>query len=213
MIAAVPTRRRLISAMPAPPASGMWRATALVAALIVGAGLVVGAPSPARAEQLPSGSIGVLFGAGRGTGAYTHRLGVGYYQFGGQAAWQPMTTERRVGWSLRWLFAFGTMYYAEASRIDLYLRTLQMDFMAGLRLRPWTNPRRYLAVRGGVELFRANQQIPTSNQRAFVGPVASASFEQYLFGAFMFNVDVRYGLIGSGPSEIAVLAGASISVR
>jgi hypothetical protein len=169
------------------------------------------AGAPARAESLPSGSMGVMFGAGAGTGKYAHTLGVGYYKFGAQAAWQPMTREQRIGWSLKWAFAFGTMYGADAARIDIYLRTFQMDFMAGLRLRPGASPRRYLALRGGVELFRSNEVIER-NQRAFVGPVAAAAIEQYAFGAFMFNVDVRYGLIGAGPAEIAVMAGVSISV-
>jgi hypothetical protein len=167
--------------------------------------------APARADSLPSGSMGVMFGAGGGTGQYARKLGLGYYKFGAQAAWQPMTTEQRIGWSLKWGFAFGTMYGADAARIDIYLRTFQMDFMAGLRLRPGSNPRRYLALRGGVELFRSNEVIER-NQRAFVGPVAAAAIEQYAFGAFLFNVDVRYGLIGAGPAEIAVLAGVSISV-
>jgi hypothetical protein len=157
--------------------------------------------------------MGVLFGAGSGTGKYEHQLGWGYYQFGAQAAWQPMATERRLGWSLKWSFLFGTMYDADAARIDLYLRTLQMDFMAGLRFRPGVSPRRYLVLRGGVELFRTNEVIAPDNQRAFVGPVAAAAIEQYAFGLLMFNLDVRYGLIGSGPSEVAVLVGASISVR
>jgi hypothetical protein len=170
---------------------------------------------PGHAEPLPSGSLGVLFGAGGGTGQYARKLGLGYYQFGAQAAWQPMTTEQRIGWSAKWSFVFGTMYNAEAARIDTYLRTLQMDLMAGLRIRPGANPRRYLALRGGVELFRANEVIETRDhraQRAFVGPVAAAAVEQYAFGAFMFNVDVRYGLIGPGPAEIALLVGASIAV-
>jgi hypothetical protein len=188
------------------------RSPGLAAAAVVLVALAL-TGTPARAEPLPSGSMGVMFGAGGGTGQYARRLGLGYYQFGAQAAWQPMATERRIGWSLKWQVMFGTMYYAESARIDLYLRTLQMDFMAGIRVRPGLSPRRYLALRGGVELFRANELIAPANQRAFVGPVAAAAFEQYAFGAFMFNVDVRYGLIGSGPSEIAVLAGASISVR
>jgi hypothetical protein len=187
-----------------------WPFVAPVVALAVG--LAALAPA-ARAEPLPSGSMGIMFGAGGGTGSYAKQLGVGYYQFGAQAAWQPMATERRFGWSLKWSFLFGTMYDAEAARIDLYLRTLQMDFMAGVRFRPGVSPLRYLALRGGVELFRSNELIAPTNQRAFVGPVAAAAFEQYAFGAFLFNVDVRYGLIGSGPTEIAVLAGASISVR
>jgi hypothetical protein len=179
------------------------------AALAAGIALAI-AWVPARAESLPSGSMGVMFGAGAGTGQYAHKLGVGIYKFGAQAAWQPMTREQRIGWSLKWAFAFGTMYGADAARIDIYLRTFQMDFMTGLRLRPGASSRRYLALRGGVELFRSNEVIER-NQRAFVGPVAAAAIEQYAFGAFMFNVDVRYGLIG-GPAEIAVMAGVSISV-
>jgi hypothetical protein len=192
----------------AAPRLGLLAAAALTA-------LVAGG-YPAHADPLPSGSLGIMFGAGGGTGQYARKLGLGYYQFGGQAAWQPMTTEQRVGWSLKWQFVFGTMYGAESARINVNLLTLQMDLMAGLRIRPGQNLRRYLALRGGVELFRANEGIQPDGggdrQRAFVGPVAAATFEQYAFGAFLFNVDVRYGLIGSGPAEIALLVGASISV-
>jgi hypothetical protein len=168
--------------------------------------------APAHAEPLPSGSLGVMFGGGGGTGRSARSLGLGYYQFGAQAAWQPMTTEQRIGWSAKWSFVFGTMYNAESARVSIYLRTLQLDLMAGLRIRPGVNPRRYLALRGGVELFRANEVILPGHQRAFVGPVAAAALEQYAFGAFLFNVDVRYGLIGSGPAEIALLVGASVAV-
>jgi hypothetical protein len=175
-------------------------------------GAAAAAALPARAEPLPSGSIGIMFGAGGGTGRYARSLGLGYYQFGAQGAWQPMTTERRIGWSLKWSFVFGTMYDAESSRVDLRLRTLQMDFLAGLRIRPGESRRRYLALRGGVELLRANEPIQPDGKRVFVGPVADAAIEQYAFGAVLFNVDVRYGLIGAGPAEIALLVGASISV-
>jgi hypothetical protein len=176
------------------------------------AATLAGAAAPARAEPLPAGSLGLMVGAGGGTGQYARSLGWGYYQFGAQAAWQPMTTEQRIGWSLKWSFLFGTMYDADSARIDLNLRTLQMDFLAGLRVRPGESRTRYLALRGGVELLRSNEPIQPDNKRAFVGPVADAGFEQYLFGAVLFNVDVRYGLIGSGPTEVALLIGASLSV-
>jgi len=186
------------------------RARAGLAAII---GLAIGLAAPAaRAEPLPSGSLGIMFGAGSGTGRYARSLGLGYYQFGAQAAWQPMTTEQRIGWSLKWSFAFGTMYDADSAQIDANLRTLQMDFLAGLRIRPGESRLRYLALRGGVELFRANEPIQPDGQRAFVGPVADLAVEQYAFGAVLFNADVRYGLVGSGPSEAAILIGASISV-
>lgn len=183
-------------------------------ALVVMVGLAIAVP--AHAEPLPSGALGVMAGVGSGTGSYAKKLGFGYHQFGGQAMWQPMTTTQRIGWSLKWTVLFGTMYEAESARVNVNLLTLQMDVMAGLRIRPGVNPSRYLALRGGIELFRANEGIVADGsnnaQRAFLGPVADASFEQYAFGAFLFNVDVRYGLIGSGPAEIALLVGASISV-
>jgi hypothetical protein len=186
-------------------------ATLLVLELVAGLALALGA-APARAEALPSGSLGIMFGGGAGTGRYARSLGIGYYQLGAQASWQPMRTERRIGWSLKWAFVFGRMLEADSARIDSVLRTLQMDFMAGIRVRPGASQARYLALRAGVELFRANEVIMPDNQRAFVGPVAALAVEQYAFGAFMFNVDVRYGLIGRGPAEIALLAGVSISV-
>ena len=176
----------------------------IVAWLLASAGAAV-------AEPLPPGSLGLVGGAASGTGADANRLGFGY-QLGAQAAWQPMTTEQRFGWSLKWSFVFGKMYDAESAQIDLYLRTLQMDFLAGLRIRPGESRLRYLALRGGVELFRTNEPVQPDGGRALVGPVADAAIEQYAFGAVLFNADVRYGLIGSGPSEAAILIGASISV-
>jgi hypothetical protein len=192
--------------MPAPR-----RMRSAVGALAVAAAVGL-APRPAAAETLPDGSMGLLFGVGGGTGASARRLGLGIHPFGGQAAWQPMTTDRRYGWSVKWDFLFGTMYGAEAARIDSVLRTLQMDFLVGLRVRPGTSPARYLAVRAGVELLRTNEVIPPTGQRAFVGPVADLALEQYAFGVALINVDVRYGLIGEGPGEIALLVGASFSV-
>jgi hypothetical protein len=189
----------------------MRTGSVIAGAALVGLAAALAAPA-ARAEPLPAGSLGILFGAGGGTGRYARSLGLGYYQFGAQAAWQPMTTEQRFGWSLKWSFVFGKMYNADSAQIDLYLRTLQMDFLAGLRIRPGESRLRYLALRGGVELLRTNEPVMPTRDRAFVGPVIAAAFEQYAFGAVLFNADVRYGLIGSGPSEAAILIGASISV-
>ena len=165
----------------------------------------------AAAEPLPSGSLGVIFGAVSGTGADAKHVGFGYYQFGAQAQWQPMSTSRRIGWAVRWSFVFGTLYNGDAQRIDDRLRTLQMDATIGLRLRPGDDPTRYLTVRVGPELFRANEQIPPTNQRAFVGGVATLGIEQYVKGSILIDFDVHYGLIGgSGPAEIGLLIGAAI---
>jgi hypothetical protein len=162
------------------------------------------------AEPLPSGSLGVMFGAVSGTGADAKHVGFGYYQFGAQAQWQPMSTSRRIGWALRWSFVFGTLYEGDAAKIDDRLRTLQMDALIGLRFRPGDSPQRYLTVRAGPELFRANEQIPPYNVRAFVGGVATIGVEQYIKGSILLDFDVHYGLIGNGPAEIGLLIGAAI---
>jgi hypothetical protein len=158
----------------------------------------------AAADPLPPGSIAGVAAATSGTGADAFRLGFGY-QYGWRAAWQPMTTERRLGYTLRWLTMFGGMYDATAARLD-DLRVVLMDFTAGLRFRPWTTPTRYLNASGGVEIFRSNQELPPLMQRAYVGPVASIGIDQYKW-ILVFSVDVKYGLISGGPSQIALVFG------
>lgn len=164
----------------------------------------------ASADSLPSGSMGLLLGGFHGTGADAKQLGFGYLDpFSFYAAWHPMTTEKRVGWEIRWNTIFTTHYRADAAQVA-DLQTMQMDLTVGARIRPASNPRRYLIVRGGPALFRANQRIEM--QRAFVGPVASAGFQQYFVGTLLkFDLDVRYGLIANGPSSIVVTAGISIN--
>jgi hypothetical protein len=185
-----------------------------VRGLIVALVLVASIASGAQAEPLPPGSIGVIFGAVAGINEDHERLGYGYNQFGAQAGWQPMSTERRIGYGLRWSFLFGRMYGADgtngAARIDPFLRTLTMDFSAGIRVRPGVNPSRYITLRGGIEMFRSNQEIPMTGSRVFIGPAASIGIDQYIAG-LLFNLDVHYGIIGSGPGEISILIGGAIA--
>ena len=172
-------------------------------------------PTAAPADPLPSGAIGVVTGAVGGTGADAKRLGAGYYQFGMQASWQPTTTERRLGWTLRWATLFGSMYGGTASHIESALHTVEMDLTLGIRFRPWATPSRYLTLRGGGELLRANEPIPTADSmtghRTFYGAIASIGLDQYAAG-FLFDVDVRYGMIGgTGPADLALLIGVAFT--
>jgi hypothetical protein len=165
------------------------------------------AASTAAADPLPPGSIGIVSGAVSGTGADAKNLGFGYL-LGGSAAWQPMDSADRINWSAKWSALFGTMYSAEAARINDRLLTLQMDLMVGVRIRPGTTPSRYLTLRGGAALFRANQVIPPQMFRAYAGGVASVGIDQYISG-WLLSVDVRYGLIGSGPSSLGLVIGVA----
>ena len=177
------------------------------------ASMIALATGRAVAEPLPPGSMGVVvLGGQAGTGADAKRLGFGYvFPFlSFQAAWQPMSTERRVGWTVRWTTMFYESYSASAAQVT-GLETMQMDLTVGIRIRPGSDPRRYITARAGPGLLRANQTIPPANDRAFLGAATSVGFQQYFVGTLLLlDVDVRYGLIG-GPSEIAVTAGISIN--
>lgn len=165
--------------------------------------------STAAADPLPPGSLGVAAGVPSGTGADAKRIGVGY-TFGFQAAWQPMNTDNRAGWAIRWGTFFGNYYAGSAAQVESSLRTVQMDFTGGIRVRPWSAPTNYLTLRGGAELFRTNEPLSMGTQRSFIGGIAEVGYEHY-FGGVLLDVDVRYGLIGSQPNNVALLIGVSLT--
>jgi len=171
--------------------------------------VLVAMATPALAEPMPVGSIGVVFGANGGTGADARQYGFGVNYFGIQAAWQPTLTERAWGPTVRWGTMFGLMRASEAPKIESWLWTVQMDLTVGIRFRPWRSPTRYLTLRAGAELLRANEPIPPEMSREFIGGIASVGFDQY-FSIFMLNVDVRYGLIGEGPRALSLLVGIAL---
>lgn len=187
---------------------GLMRMVALMLAL------AVARPHPAAADPLPPGSIGALAGPASGTGADAKVVGAGY-TFGVVAAWQPMNTDRHLSWALRWstLFGkYGLFYQGSAAQIDSTLLTVAMDFTLGLRWRPWASPTSYLTLRPGVEVLRVNEPLPPKMQRSFVGGIGEVGFEHYFLGtSLLFDVDVRYGLVGSEPSNIAVLFALSLT--
>ncbi len=165
--------------------------------------------STASADPLPPGSIGGFFGAASGTGADAKRLGYGYL-LGAQAAWQPMDDAQRVNWAAKWSLTFGTMMGAEAARINSDLLILKMDIMPGVRIRPGVDPGRYITLRAGGMIMRTDQIIPNKMTRTFVGPIASIGVDQYL-GALLLSVDLRYSMIGLGPSELGLVIGLAVT--
>ena len=154
-----------------------------------------------RAEPLPPAAIELIGGISSGAGADAKTLGFGYV-FGAEAAWQPMSTERRWGWSVRWSTLFGGLYDGQAEQVNPPLRTVQMDGTLGVRFRPWATPARYLTLRAGAGLLRVND--PVDGHRAFIGPVAAAGFDQYI-GVLVLGVDLRAGLIANGPEQLALV--------
>jgi hypothetical protein len=211
----------MVAALDSGPVAGRFLrglATGAVSAVsaVAVVALVLALPSrSAHAEPLPSGTLGIATGPISGTGADAKRLGAGF-QYGGHAAWQPMSTDRVWGYSFKWATMFGRTYGGNAAQIDTSLQTVQMDLLAGLRFRPWKTPTRYLTARAGAGLMRANEPIPISSepgaimQRAFTGGVATFGLDQYIYN-LMVNVDVRYGFIGNGPTQLALIIGVGLT--
>src|SRR6267142_6877520 len=92
---------------------------------------VLVAAGTARAEPLPPGSLEGLFGGTSGAGADAKRLGYGYV-VGVEASYQPISTEQRIGFAVRWSTLFGGMYNGNAEKVNPPLRTVQMDLTAGI---------------------------------------------------------------------------------
>lgn len=177
-------------------------------ALLV-AGAVAALATKAGAEPLPRYSIGAEGGGISGTGSDATSLGFGWLG-GAQAALQPIATEHRWGYSIKWSVEWGRMYGGDAARITDPLFLLQMDLLGGIRIRPGDNPGRYITLRAGGTLLRTNQLVPPNMQRAFAGGAATIGFDQYLWGAaVLINVDVRFGVIGDGPATLGLVFGVS----
>lgn len=177
---------------------------------VVALALLAASAAMARADSLPPASFQLLGGPQSGVGVDTKRLGAGY-AVGWQAAWQPMKLEQRLGWGVRWTTLFTRSWEADAARIDDALRTVAMDFTLGVRIRPGAASRRYITVRGGVELLRSNQVIPPTTSRDFVGPTASVGFEWYFRTVALMSIDVRAGMISNGPEQVALTFSAGFT--
>jgi hypothetical protein len=164
--------------------------------------VVLLAAGAARAEPLPPGSIEAIFGGTSGVGPDAKTLGYGYV-VGGEASYQPMSTEQRYGFAVRWSVLFGGLYAGNAAKVNPPLRTVQMDLTAGVRFRPWNTRRRYFTARAGAGLLRSNDPIVGAD-RDFIGPVAAIGLDQY-FGTIVMGLDLRYGLITNGPEQLALV--------
>jgi hypothetical protein len=157
----------------------------------------------AAADPHPAGSLGATIGGNAGLDSAGAAMGRGV-QYGVAASWQPMGQTRRVGWSTRWSTVFGYQVGAEAAKLSSRLRTVQMELGTGVRLRPIRNDDRFVTVRAGVAVLRANETLPPDTRRDYLGPFVTAGVEQYLFGAVLVSLDLRYGMITGGPATLSL---------
>jgi hypothetical protein len=161
------------------------------------------APAAAESDDIPSGSIGAVLGSEAGaSGSYTS-LGIGVV-YGLTAAWQPMSDDQRFGWGVRWSTLFGYFPSAAAAPVSGVMRLVEMDLVVRLRIAPTPKPGRYLTIGGGGSLLRTNEPLE-DGKRTFGGPIVTFGYEHNLLGVMLLGVDVRYGIIETGPTSIGLL--------
>ena len=96
-------------------------------------------------------------------------------RIGGMAAWQPISTERRWGWAVRWSTLFGHEWDASAAKRSRQIyspSTWTSSASACGSGRGRRRENRYLTARAGGMLLRSNEPDPAEEQRAFLGGVA-----------------------------------------
>lgn len=164
---------------------------------------IFGAPT-AHAEELPAGSIGAVLGVQAGASGSADALGVGVV-YGLTAAWQPMTDEQRLGWGVRWSVRFGYFPDSSSAAVSDVLRLVELDAVARLRVALTARAGRTLTAGAGVSLLRANEPVLPDLRRAFAGPIATMGYEHMAWGAALLAIDVRYGIIETGPTSIGLL--------
>lgn len=180
--------------MPRPPLA------AAIAVAVLGA-----AAAPAAADDpVPSTRLSAVVGIRNGTQSLDDQFGFGVL-YGIEASWSPMPEGRRIGFGIHWNALFGD-FGEDNAAITGELDILEMAFGVRLRLAP-ESPDRSLFLGGGIATLRASTPLPPDDERVYVGGFAGIGVEQLAWKRSMITLEVRYGLIYSGPGSISVLLG------
>ena len=180
-----------------------------VAALVLMVALTAGGHAAAQVQSgLPSGKLGVVVGGRQNVGSVAddYRLGLSW----GVAAGYQLASETRtwsVGgdWSVLWT-RFGT---ADDGVVAGPLSVLEMNFGLKARFLLSEDAAHFATVSSGATLFRANTPIPPDGERTYAGPYAGVGTEVYVSQDYLLSLEARYGLFGSAPRSLLLLAGLS----
>jgi hypothetical protein len=163
---------------------------------------------PARADEVPSGRLAGVVGIRTGTGSLDDHFGLGGV-YGVEAAWEPLPEGRRVGYAIVWGLLRGD-FGSDPAAITGQLDIIELSLGARLRFAP-REPARSLFIGGGGALLRANTPLPPDQRRDYAGGFVGFGVEQRIW-KLMMTLEVRYGLLGTGPGLLSVQLGAGIGV-
>jgi len=174
-------------------------------------------PAAAQESDVPEVRFATMFGGRANIGDFGNQFGHGF-MWGFEAGWQPnrLGIAWSIGWSVpRWTAALlgGSFESVDPASVDEEVGLTEMSL--GLRLR-WPlgeDTPRFLLVGGGGTVMRASIPIPPDSSREYLGPYASAGYEQLLVGRYMVSIEARYGMFLGGPKGLTFTLGLAFGSR
>ncbi|RMH42483.1 MAG: hypothetical protein D6689_08085 [Deltaproteobacteria bacterium] len=181
----------------------MGRAAAWIALVCA-----VAAPRAATAQEsdVPQVRFALAL-AGRGNlGEFGSRFDRGWL-WGVEAGWQP--GRLGVAWAIQWSVPQwaavplgGSFSTGDPAIVDEIVSIMEMSLGPRIRWPLSDRVPHFALLAGGATLMRTSIPIPPDARRSYLGPYAALGYEQLLAGRYMVGVEVRYEMIGVGPSSI-----------
>jgi hypothetical protein len=164
-------------------------------------------PSQAQEGELPSGKWGMVGALRQNIGELGSSYGFGWL-WGLEAGYQPTRPGEAFSFGLSWSALFGRFAAENASLPDDPLSVLEMSFGTRVRTALGEEAPRFLVGSAGVTVLRTSAPIPPDDDRLYFGGYAGFGVEQYV-GNMLVGLDARFGLLGSGPTGLTLLASVS----
>ena len=171
------------------------------------------APGAVHADEgdIPAGKFGLYSGVRQNLGDLADRYGWGYV-LGIDAHYHFLATpDQSLSLGLAWSTSFGRFGAEMRDTVDSPMRLVEMNLGLRLRRSLSENTPRFAVVSAGGTIMRTSVPVPPDEDRLYLGGYAGIGYEQFVLGRNLLNVDARYGLLGSGPASVTVVAGLGFS--
>jgi hypothetical protein len=172
------------------------------------AALLLLAPGAAAADEgdIPAGKFGLYSGVRQNIGDLADRYGWGYV-LGIEAHYHPTRPGQSLSLGLAWSTTFGRFGAEMEDTVDTPMRLVEMSLGLRLRRSLSENVPRFAVVSAGGTVLRTSVPVPPDEERLYLGAYAGIGYEQFVLGRNLLTVDARYGLVGTGPASVTVVAG------
>jgi hypothetical protein len=165
-------------------------------------------PGAGDVDELPAGKFGLVAALRQNVGELGNQYAFGWL-WGVQAGYQPTRHGQAFSFGVDWSALFGRFYASQPGIADDPLMVVEMSFGARVRTALGEEAPRFLVGSAGVTLLRTSAPVPPDQDRLYVGGYAGFGLEQYV-GNLLLGLDARFGLLGSGPTGLTLVASITI---